>query len=682
MTIRITWSDPNGPLTQEDEVRIYRDTAPFDAESLPAVLATLTADVETYDDTTAVANTSYWYAVSFVKDGREVVTLTSLVFVEGTLFSASDGFGAGSVTLTGQLITGSLFSAADAFGSGAVIQPTTIEGTLFSAPDVFGSGKIITSTEFTVTIATGTVASDLTNFVFPIHLADLPDSFWASARSDGGNVRVYAADGVTMIPHDMAFIDSTLKVGLLFARHTVLAASNTVVKVKLLTPDQTKLSASDTNGRNAVWADYQVAVVFPEVINRVDGSSPSVAGSPVEAKWKENKYLPVSMDRGCAFDGSVYYTVSSASIRRYSSSGTLLTTNSTLLTVMKAATGNSTLDSCGAPAIVDGELWVPVEKYPSGPYVAQYIGRFALSDLSFLGYIQLTGATRESSGVHYDTALGRLYVTDYTVSGNIPYFDKTTGAYVGQLTLSSSISQMRSIAELGGKYYIGTKAGAVYEVEKNGTVNGVVFQKTYGSDLVGVFAYDSELILAQALGYISHYAKSPGLQGWSRLNGVVTGYEKSKSTVFTMAVSWYGTPDIVGQSVIGIRSVGTPNDRHMIYYNPPGTNGFSIWNPTNGYLYTSPRSPASAYTKYRAAFGQNGTSARKLSVNGVKGSAGSSAAIPAASGNVRYEIAGGDNAKGYGYYQFAWVRHEYMSDAWIDADYLSFANPSAFYTIT
>lgn len=61
--VNLTWDDMNTGVGQEDDVLVYRDIAPFDLSTLPAVLATLAADTETYDDLTAVAATSYYYAV-------------------------------------------------------------------------------------------------------------------------------------------------------------------------------------------------------------------------------------------------------------------------------------------------------------------------------------------------------------------------------------------------------------------------------------------------------------------------------------------------------------------------------------------------------------------------------------------------------------------------------------------
>lgn len=80
-TVRLTWTDPNSGPTQEDEVRVYRDTAPFSESSLPPILATLPPDTLTYDDTTVVDGNSYWYAVAYEKGGTLAASFTGAVAV-------------------------------------------------------------------------------------------------------------------------------------------------------------------------------------------------------------------------------------------------------------------------------------------------------------------------------------------------------------------------------------------------------------------------------------------------------------------------------------------------------------------------------------------------------------------------------------------------------------------------
>lgn len=70
-TLRLIWRDRNSGLAQEEGFRVYRDTAALDLEALPSPLATLDPDVETYDDATVAADTTYYYAVSAFLDTRE-----------------------------------------------------------------------------------------------------------------------------------------------------------------------------------------------------------------------------------------------------------------------------------------------------------------------------------------------------------------------------------------------------------------------------------------------------------------------------------------------------------------------------------------------------------------------------------------------------------------------------------
>ena len=82
-TVRLTWTNPNtGATLPADEVRIYRATADFDADSLPSILATIGGTDLTYDDATATEGLSYWYAVGFEKDGKVALSFTGEVVVD------------------------------------------------------------------------------------------------------------------------------------------------------------------------------------------------------------------------------------------------------------------------------------------------------------------------------------------------------------------------------------------------------------------------------------------------------------------------------------------------------------------------------------------------------------------------------------------------------------------------
>lgn len=80
MSILINWTNPAQPA---DNIRIYRATAPFDLESLPAVLATLPATDTEYEDTTNLLNVVYYYRVGRVI-GSDLVLSKQLALSERT----------------------------------------------------------------------------------------------------------------------------------------------------------------------------------------------------------------------------------------------------------------------------------------------------------------------------------------------------------------------------------------------------------------------------------------------------------------------------------------------------------------------------------------------------------------------------------------------------------------------
>jgi hypothetical protein len=68
MTIRLNWNNRN---TAYDEIRIYRATTRFDTANPPEPIGVVT-NADFYDDTTALLNVVYYYALGIVK-GTDVV---------------------------------------------------------------------------------------------------------------------------------------------------------------------------------------------------------------------------------------------------------------------------------------------------------------------------------------------------------------------------------------------------------------------------------------------------------------------------------------------------------------------------------------------------------------------------------------------------------------------------------
>ena len=59
-TLILTWKDFN---LNEDGFNIYRSETPMDVGNMPSPIATVGSNVGSYDDTTGVVGTAYYYRV-------------------------------------------------------------------------------------------------------------------------------------------------------------------------------------------------------------------------------------------------------------------------------------------------------------------------------------------------------------------------------------------------------------------------------------------------------------------------------------------------------------------------------------------------------------------------------------------------------------------------------------------
>jgi hypothetical protein len=130
----------------------------------------------------------------------------------------------------------------------------------------------------TITIASGAVASNLTNYPVYVNLADMPSGFWSGVASDGHNIRVKQAG--SDIPFDLVKIDTTGQTGTLFFKAaSLLSASSNVFTVDL--SGAAAPAVTDANGRNAVWSAFDRVFSFEgsQSLDRCgSGSTPTLDG--------------------------------------------------------------------------------------------------------------------------------------------------------------------------------------------------------------------------------------------------------------------------------------------------------------------------------------------------------------------------------------------------------------------
>lgn len=76
MTVRLTWVDNNADETGH---QIYRSLTPMDPAALPTPIATVAANITTYEDTDAPADTDCYYRVAAMRDGELAVSVESMI---------------------------------------------------------------------------------------------------------------------------------------------------------------------------------------------------------------------------------------------------------------------------------------------------------------------------------------------------------------------------------------------------------------------------------------------------------------------------------------------------------------------------------------------------------------------------------------------------------------------------
>lgn len=96
MKVRLGWTRNT---YGESEFRIYRDTSPLDPNNLPVPIATVGAGVTTWDDTSVVDQTTYYYLVAAVYQGTEYKSVVFEKVVDGVDAAVNDTFD--SFDLTG-----------------------------------------------------------------------------------------------------------------------------------------------------------------------------------------------------------------------------------------------------------------------------------------------------------------------------------------------------------------------------------------------------------------------------------------------------------------------------------------------------------------------------------------------------------------------------------------------------
>lgn len=543
----------------------------------------------------------------------------------------------------------------------------------------------------TITVASGTVASDLTSFVVMVHLEDMPSGFWDNVKSDGGDIRVYESDGTTLLPHDVIRVDTLADEGLLFFKRNVATASDTVVKIECGYPARSKLAATDTYGRNAVWSSYEFMVSFDELVDRTgNGHTPALTNAVQGDLYVHSSGAVVTGHQGVAWDGTYYYITDTNYIRKFNSSWTLVASNADPIT----ASGISGVNHCGDPEVVGSYLYVPIEFFPtSAPFTGishtnQHIAKFNTSDLTFVSEVDISAQGHEASSIAYNTADSLFYVSSYeSPCTYVDYYDSSF-TYQGTVTLSSSLPFIQGVTFFGGKMYLSagyTGDQTITRASLTGTIEEIVFTGVpYGIQIEGLsHNIDGVLVFfADTSGIVCEMRTRP--PGWLSLGGIdyATLGSVPEFTQWSAGISAiFGVFAGSNRSLFSYLQASDANATRasMVFRN--SSTKLGIWNTTDSWLESA--ATETRGTVVRGVYTHDGTTSRKIYRNGTAATDSSVAQKP--SGTTDSFVIGTSGA-GTEYFSgivnYSYLRNGVLSADWLSAEDKSWRQTGVFYTVT
>lgn len=631
--------------------------------------------------------------------GSPVTSATQGSAYAGFTATASGGQAPYTYSLVGTWPTGVSVNSSTGAVTGTPTNSGTFTGLSVRVTDNLGATADLSTFTLTVaagsvatfTIASGTVSSDLSDFPVKVNLADMPSGFWSAVKSDGGDIRVYAADGTTQLPFDLTLFFKAGKVGELFAKMDVAAASDTVFKIVWGDSSLNLLPATDTYGRNAVWSDYDAVIINGLTNRNGNGHNASITGSGVRFDYINYSCTAVGSDvsahEGVAFDGTYFYVIDTTTIEKYDASWTLLATQSNAISA--ASLTGSGANHLGDGCIVGGELFVPIETYPSGPYSNQWICVFDPSDLSFKRKYDISANAHEAAGICWDPTNSRFVVVDFTSSGDtkLHKYDASF-SYLGYIT-TASIPSKQGIEFWNDNYYIST--GNFYRVSLDGSTVET-WSSITGSGVNGFM----EGLAAKGDGafYVlfdgtpsAIYTLSPDYSqyGWLKLTGFgyLTITSLSKRTVWTMGANEYQGTVQGNNALLSYSDNSSSSGNRATLLVRGATLNFGAWNSTDSWLDSSGSSLVNG-SRHRAVHTFNGTTNRKIYRDGaLTGTDTGTDQRPAGTGDTFY-LGGSDSAGSepfVGSLNYSYLRNGEMTAAWLAAEYASWAS-TGFYTVS
>jgi hypothetical protein len=526
-----------------------------------------------------------------------------------------------------------------------------------------------------LTVPSTNVGADLTDFPVYVDLSTLPAVFWTHVRyRDGRDLRVRLSGG-TEVPFDLVRFDREYKQGALWYKKSLSSSGDTAVYLHYGKQFRAAVQVAATNGRNAVWSDYHRVFMFGEsFVDRCgSGNDLQPQGAVYETFELISTSGNTSSHQGVAFDGTYYYVIHTDKITKYDLAFSQVAQNASALT------GITGVNHLGDGDVHDGVLYIVVETYVDiNTWSGMQIARFNASDLSLIGTWNIAAQNHEVSSVVYCEDDGVLYVTSFNDGSKFFKYSPADGTYLGTRTLSSTIAQLQGITFWRGAFWVNEDVNdSTIRVEYDGTVRSKVWS-TSGGSFEGIAHSDDSLLVfhdtsGSATGVVKRIRpRRVAGGGGVFLNGSDSYFKAlniTRYTTWTIGVS--ASISVKGGNhalvTYGENNQADDTVRASLAFRN-STDQWGSWNSTDSWLLAS-GSPV-LDRLYRFASTYNGTTSRKLYVDGTAVSATPSTR-PGAAANCLY--IGIDDAtlteEQQGTLGFLYLRNQELTSSWLTAEW-------------
>ena len=551
-----------------------------------------------------------------------------------------------------------------------------------------------------ITVSSGTVGSDLTDFPMIIDLRDMPASFWDNVRFDGGDIRCRDAIG-NDLPTDVIYFNLDAQEGYVAVKQTLTAASDTTVYLHYGDYTLTRLAPTDPNARNAVWSDYEVVFFLGDSLEDRAGTVVSIVNSGESNNLEPTDLHTFTQDphQGLTFDHEerVWYVTDTNALYKFSEDFTTL-----LASNLDPAgdTGIVGADHCSDLCVRGEYLYLSVNDFEASgsPVTIEHLCRFNKSDLTFDKSADIFSTLADVSGWGYDQSTGLLISSTWPDMGTIYFWNPESLEFDHTLTItniSPTDNRIQGIEYWQNAYWLSSdKFDEVFRCGLDGVLqsSGLFGDEVSSGNFEGICAYDNSMVVLRdpSVGNSSARQYAPlandlAVGGGCLYRDIETDYREvgglSSFTTWTVGVSFRMNTN-KQQALLTYRdaSSGTTNDRMTVAVDDGDK--MAVWDNLNSWLYCTPNEDP-LLTWHRSNVVYVGTTERRLYYDGAQ--CGVDTTITARDSQFdmigigtddesRAEAADSDIA-------FVYLRGEDLGSDWIAAEYLNINNSTGFYTV-